>query len=392
MYVEREITEKFRAVQGAYNIIAVVGARQAGKTTFLKEQMKGVRSSYVLFDDPDPRNLFEEDVKKFERQCLEGYEVAVLDEVQQCRDAGRKLKYLADTGRKVWITSSSEIVLGQEIFSHLVGRVSIIRLYPFSLPEFLTAKGQRELTRPILERSVWEHMVYGGYPKVVTTGDVELKKTILRDLYETMILKDVAQTFSIDNIRSLEEFARYLSANIGGALSYEKLSKEMKLAFQTVKKYLDAMEKSYLIAMVPPFFINRRKEITKQPKVYFVDTGLRNAIAKNFPAEPDGPLFENYVFTELLKLGFTPKYWRTKAKAEVDFVVEKEGEVVPVEVKLTAEPGRIERGLRSFIESYKPKTALIVTYRGAKGEMDVSGCRVLFMDALEMRKHLLSTV
>lgn len=289
----------------------------------------------------------------------------------------------------MWVTSSSEILLGKETLSHLVGRVSIIRLYPFSLSEFLAAKGQRELTQSVLERSVWEHMTYGGYPKVVTTEDVEMKKLILKDLYDTMILKDVARTFSIENIRSLEEFTKYLAVNVGGAIAYEKLSIEMKLAFQTVKKYLDAVEKSYLIARVPPFFRNKSKEITKQPKVYFVDTGLRNAIVKNFAAEPDGSLFENYVFTELLKLGFAPKYWRTKAGAEADFVIEGERGVVPIEVKVVAEPGRIERSLRSFIESYKPKMALVVAYRGGRGEMDVAGCKVLFTDVLGMRKHLL---
>ncbi|MEM3402077.1 MAG: ATP-binding protein [Candidatus Hadarchaeales archaeon] len=387
MYIVREITEKFRAVEKVYNLIAVVGARQSGKTTFLKEQMKNVRSSYVLFDDPDARSLFEEDVKKFEKQYVEGYDVTVLDEVQQCKDAGRKLKYLADTGRRVWMTSSSEIILGKEILSHLVGRVSIIRLYPFSLPEFLIAKGQKEITQPILERSIWEHITYGGYPKVVLTDDVEMKKTILKDLYETMILKDVAQTFSIEDIRNLEEFVKYLSAGVGGALSYERISGALKIAFQTVKKYLNAMEKSYLIALVPPFFRNKHKEITKQPKVYFIDTGLKNAVANSF-GEPDGRTFENYVFTELLKLGFMPKYWRTKAKAEVDFIIEKDGWIIPVEAKLTAGPGKIEKSLRSFIESYKPKIALVVTYKGEKGEMDIGGCKVLFTDVLEMRKYL----
>ena len=108
MYVERDIKKRFKGVSGIYNIIALVGARQAGKTTFLKEQMKQMRSSFVLFDDPDAIALFEEDIKKFERQYIEGYQITILDEVQYCKDAGIKLKYLADKGRKLWITSSSE--------------------------------------------------------------------------------------------------------------------------------------------------------------------------------------------------------------------------------------------------------------------------------------------
>lgn len=391
MYVEREIKEIFKKVVGVYNVVAIVGARQAGKTTFLKESVKPVHSSYVFFDDPDARMLFEEDIKKFERQYIEGYEVTVLDEVQYCREAGIKLKYLADTGKKIWITASSEIILGMEILSYLVGRVSIIKLYPFSLKEFLNSKGQKEVTPSILERNIWEHIIYGGYPKVVMTEDPEIKKIILKDLYDTIILKDVAMTFSIEDIRTLEVFAKYLSLNIGGLISYENVSRDVKLSFQTLKKYLDAMEKSYVIIRVPPFYTNKNKEITKQPKIYFVDTGLRNAVARTFSAEINGNLFENYILLELIKMGFAPKYWRTKSKAEVDFVVEKENMIIiPIEVKVNAEPGRIERSLRSFIDTYKPKTALVVAYKGEKGEMKVNGCNVIFTDALNMRDLLLN--
>lgn len=388
MYVEREVKELFAKVYGIYNIVALVGARQAGKTTFLKERAKYLNSSYVLFDDPDSRALFEEDIKKFEKQYVEGYEVAVLDEVQYCRDAGIKLKYLADKGKKVWVTSSSEVILGKDILSYLVGRVSIIRLYPFSLREFLSSKSQKEITPNILERNIWEHMTYGGYPKAVMTEDIELKKIILKDLYDTMLLKDVARTFSIENIRTLEDFTKYLSVNIGKVLSYENISRDIGMSFQTLKKYLTAMEKGYVIIRATPFYTNKSKEITKRPKVYFVDTGLRNSVAKRFDLEPSGDIFENYVFLELVKMGFSPKYWRTKSKAEVDFVVEKDNAIIPIEVKLNAEPGRIERSLRSFIDAYKPKISFVVAYKGKKGKMKVNGCDVFFTDALSMKELL----
>lgn len=390
MYVEREIKDKFMKILNIYPIVTLVGVRQSGKTTFLKEQMKSQDSSYVLFDDPDARDLFEQDIKKFEKQYLESHELTVLDEVQYCKDAGRKLKYLAEKKRKLWVTSSSETILGKEILSYLVGRVSIIRLYPFSLAEFLSAHNQKELTSSILKRNIWEHMTYGGYPKVVTTPDIETKKTILKDLCDTMILKDVAQTFSIDDIRTLEEFTRYLAINMGCLLSYDKLSNDMSLSFQTVKKYLDAMEKSYIIARVSPFSTNKSKEITKQPKLYFIDTGLRNIIAKEFQNDPSGTLFENYIFTELLKLGYSPRYWRTKSKAEVDFVIETETGITPIEIKINKSPGKIERSLRSFIDTYNPRRAFIITYLGQKGTMTIGDCKITFTDAHEMKSKLLS--
>lgn len=378
MYVAREIREKFAQLAGVYNVVALVGPRQAGKTTFLRHAMKGKNAAYVVFDDPDAKSLFEEDIKKFEQQYLEGKRLGVLDEVQECREAGARLKYLADKGRKLWVTASSEALLGRETLARLVGRVGMLRLYPFSLAEFLAAKKQKAFTAKILQRRVWEHIAYGGYPRVVTTRAVDMKKQLLRDLYETMLLKDAAYTFSIEDVDALDALARRLAHGVGARLSYEKLSRALGLSFPTLKKYLAAMEKSYFIKKVSPFFTSKAKEIAKQPKAYFVDTGLRNAVARRFPSEPEGRLFENYVFTELLKRGHAPKYWQSKGGAEVDFVVEREGKPVPVEAKLRASPPKVTRGLRSFIRAYAPARAVVATYHESAAVARVHGCRVAF--------------
>ncbi len=380
MYVERDVKEHFKSLFENYNMVAVVGARQSGKTTFLKEQMKTRDSSYVLFDDPDARALFDEDVKKFEMQYVEGHELSVLDEVQYCRDSGPKLKYLVDSGRRLWITSSSEILMSQEILSYLVGRVSIVRLYPFSYREFLRAKNQKAATNAISKRLVWEHMTYGGYPKVVLTKDTNMKKTILRDLYETMILKDVARTFSISDMNALEQLSKYLAINTANLISYDNITKTLGMTFPTLKKYLDAMEKSYLIARVKPYFTNKNKELTKQPKIYLLDCGLRNIIAGDFAVKPEGKVFENYVFSELVKAGQIPKYWRTKTKAEVDFILEQGSDIIPIEVKISAGTHTIDKSLHSFINIYSPKKAFIIFYEGKKGIKKVSGCEVNFVD------------
>lgn len=389
MYIKREIKEEFKLLSLEYNIIALVGARQAGKTTFLKENASA-KTSYLIFDDPDVRELFNEDIKKFEKQYLEGHEIVILDEVQYGTESGRKLKYLADKGRRLWITSSSQIVLSKEILSWLVGRVSILRLYPFSIAEFLKAKNLKETTEKILKRELWEHIIYGGYPKIVLTENIEMKKRLLQDLYETMVLKDVAQTFSIENVRSLEEFVRYLAHSIGNVLIYEKASDSMDLSFETTKKYLDAMEKSYLIKRLQPFYTNKLKEITKQPKIYFIDNGLRNIIAKHFPitSENEGRLFENYIFTELVKMNLNIKYWQTKNKAEVDFIVEKGEEIIPIEVKVNARSKKIGRSLRSFITTYRPKRAIVVYYEGEKTKSKVNGCEVTFTDIIGMKEFM----
>lgn len=385
MYIEREIRKKFNKISKVYLSVAIVGPRQSGKTTFLKEQIGKTNASYVLFDDPDARELFEEDIKKFEKQYVEGFNLAVLDEIQYCKDAGGKIKYLVDKGNKIWLTSSSEIILSKDVLSYLVGRVSILKLYPFSIKEFLVAKKQKQLTEKIFKRMIWEHIIYGGYPKVVLTDDIELKRTILRDLYDTMVLKDIARTFSIEDINSLEQFVKYLSLNIGALISYEDISNSLNLSFQSVKKYLNAMEKSHLIFVANPFFTNKIKEITKQPKIYFIDTGLRNVIAKEYE-DVSGKLFENYILSELIKINLIPKYWRTKSKTEVDFIIEKEKDIIPIEVKLN--PSKISAGLHAFIKTYKPKRAFVIFYKGEKKKVKVGGCEIVFCNVIEMLKKL----
>jgi predicted AAA+ superfamily ATPase len=388
MYVEREIKQKFEKLKKVYSILALVGARQCGKTTFLKEHVKSIKSNYLLFDDPDIRRLFENDLKKFEKLYLEGFDLALFDEVQYCKDAGRNLKYFADSGRKIWLTSSSEAILNKEVLSYLVGRVSILKLYPFSLGEFINAKNQKAFDNKILERLIWEHAIFGGYPKAVLEKEIEIKKIILKDLYDTMVLKDTARVFSIDDISSLEEMIKYLAVKTSKILSYNDSSRDLSLPFQTIKKYLNALEKSYLLKRVKPFFKNKLKEITKQPKIYFIDTGLRNSIINSFNPELSGELFENYVFCELVKIELEPKYWRTKSGIEIDFIIEREKEIIPIEVKIKEQESGLS-SLYSFIDIYKPKKAFIVSYNSESKKIEnFNGCKIISCNVLELVKEL----
>jgi len=387
MYIERKIKEGFKKRVKLYNIIALVGPRQAGKTTFLKNQIKNSKTNYLSFDDPDIKELFEEDVKKFEKQYLEGFEISILDEIQYAKNPGINLKYLCDKGKKLWLTSSSEIILSKEVLSYLVGRVSIIKLYPFSLKEFLSAKGIKEFAAKTLKRYLDEYIEFGGYPKVVLTESYDEKKILLKDLYETMVLKDVAHSFFIEDIASIQKLIKYLSINVGNLLSYESLSKTLNLSFQTIKKYLDALEKSYFIARIRPFMTNKSKEISKQPKFYFFDTGIRNAIINSFDIEPSGSLFENCVFSEIVKAGYEPKFWRTKAGAEVDFVIESGKNIIPIEAKVSAIQEH-KRSLASFIKTYNPGKAIIVGYNIEEKIVNLNGCKIIYTNLINFNNHL----
>ncbi|MBI4727097.1 ATP-binding protein [candidate division TA06 bacterium] len=377
MYINRSIEPELQKHIRLFDVTALVGPRQAGKTTLMRKRLESLSGGrYFSFDDPDVLALFDRDIKHFERQYLAPGGLTGLDEAHYGSDAGRKLKYLADRGHRLVISSSSELLLSKQVLSQLVGRVGVIRLFPFSLAEFGQAAGLVETTPAIKERLLWEHAAYGGYPKAALSPELEDKRTILDSLYNTLLYKDVAQNFSITDLAGLERLVRFLAGNIGLLLSFQTAAKFTGISYPTLKKYLEALEKSYLIRLITPLATNPNKEIVRQPKIYFLDTGLRNAGLGQYPAslEDQGALFENYVFTELLKMSVSLKYWRTKARAEVDFVIQTGKTLLPIEVKL--KPGARPSGLASFIEQHHPARALIVCSTGPVSERKVNGCLV----------------
>ena len=387
MYVQRNIARSFRDLAGAVKVIAVVGPRQSGKTTFLKHWSADFDARYVTFDDPDVREIFN-DIKAFESEYISGNRVTILDEVQYGLDPGIKLKYLADRGHHLWITSSTETLLGISVLSHLVGRVSILRLYPFDQKEMALARGNTTMTDAIEKRLMDEHMQFGGLPGIIMQEKRDIKITLLRNLLETMLLKDVAGTFSISDLDSLWKLARLIALNVGSPLTKDRICSDLDLSFLTVKKYIEALTKSYLIAQVPPFYRNRNIEMKKQPRYYFLDMGLRNALINEFPATSDGRSFENYVISELIKSGFAPRYWRTKGGAEVDVVLELGREIVPIEIKTTLNRLKMERGFRSFLDKYSPDRAYMVGYHVKKEEALENGCRVKTVSMRDLLKEL----
>jgi predicted AAA+ superfamily ATPase len=382
MYIHRRISPGFHKLEELYGLIALAGPRQVGKTTFLQHEMREREHSYVLLDDPSARSLLEKDPKGFEREYVEGHELTVLDEVQYSMETGQFLKYLVDTGHRLWITSSSAILLRADVLSFLVGRVGLVRLLPFNVHEFLEAKGIKTRTSTVLQSYLPEHIEYGGFPEVVLNPDPALKRRLLVDILDSIVLRDAVRAFGLNNVRGINDLVLYLSQTIGGPLNISTTSNALGMNHSTIEGYLDALEMSYIIARVRPFFSNKVKEIVRQPKVFFVDTGIRNAAIGNFPSVPDGHLFENYVYSELLKMGLSPKYWRTKAGAEVDFVLDRPKAPIPIEVKLKPRIGRISRGLRSFIRTYGPEVAYVVGHETRSGQSRVDGCDVRFSDIL----------
>lgn len=413
--IPREILREMEKWLDRPEAFAIKGPRQSGKTTLLKllsEKVRG-RTVFLNFEDPDILEAFEKDPKGFLKSFLSGPErhCFLMDEYHYVRDAGRKLKLLYDTfeNTKFIVTGSSSLELGEGMGRFLVGRVFFFELLPFSFGEFLLARDER-LARLHREKSsllkafllgeeievgedalvgefqepLVEYLLYGGYPAVVTAGDKETKRAILKGIYDTYISRDVVGFLKFRDAFRYRETVRALAASLGRVLNYRELSSEVGVYFKELKRILSILCETYILLLLRPFFRNPRTELRKAPKVYFFDLGLRNYIINNFnPLElrgDAGEMVENFVLLELVRmLPEAPiNYWRTIGGAEADFVVRRGTELIPVEVKYgRIEEPKISRGFRNFIKSYSPERALVLS-RELWALREVEGTKILF--------------
>ena len=406
-YYPRKIEEKMDKWIKRPEILIVKGPRQAGKTTLLLHLAEKLGGKYASLEDEDFKNSLERDPKSFARRFMEGRKtVLLLDEAQYLRDVGKRLKLIYDLYSdrlKLIVTGSGSFDVKVEVGKYLVGRAAYFELLPLSFEEFLMWKardlhklfadrkkeivefvktGKRPDISVVFEREfrelLEEYLLFGGYPAVVKEDDREMKTELLRNLARTYLEKDVFFFFDVRHLETFNSFMKYLAVANGALLNVSSVMRELGMDYKTVRHYLSVLQHTYVITRVAPFHRNRATELKKAAKVYFVDTGLRNSIAGGFaPLETRvdrGVLLENFILNELRALGEV-RYWRTTGKAEVDFVLQLEGDIVPVEVKTEARAGR---GFLSFIQSYRPARALVFTLREF-GVRRIGGTQVLMV-------------
>ncbi len=177
----------------------------------------------------------------------------------------------------------------------------------------------------------------------------------------TYFLREIKEVLGLKEDFRLLKLIKALSLQIGNLVNYTELSSLSEFSYSDVKSYLNILEKTFSCSLISPFQSNKRTELGKNPKVYFFDLGFRNTIIDNFSHERAdiGVMYENFIFSELVKHNFSPKYWRTKSKAEVDFVLEKDQKTVPIEVKSTLSAKNLTRSFQSFLEKYRPPVGFI---------------------------------
>lgn len=384
-FLQRKAYEELKKQVKEKEITLLLGPRQAGKTTLmfrLKEELKQKKIPTYYFN----LDLFEEyQYFKSQHQLLEkikreiGTEkgVVFIDEIQRLKNAGFFLKGLYDLfpPYKFIVSGSGSIELKANILEPMTGRKKIIYCLPLSFEEFCANKleigfekvSQCLKTEPFKrERLIEEYFQFGGYPKLFFKEKNEEKMEVLREIYQSYIEKDVRGLLKVEKDYLFDSLLRVLASSVGNLVNINELSLTLGSHIATIKKYLFLLEKTFIIELLPPYFANVRVEIKKMPKVYFLDLGLLNYLRGETRR---GAFFENACFLSLKeKYSFEKLYfWRTKTGAEVDFVIEKGLEVIPVEVK--EKFGRkLGKSLISFLTRYQPKIAYLLEKDGEKEE------------------------
>ena len=227
-----------------------------------------------------------------------------------------------------------------------------------------------------------EYLSFGGYPRVALDSQLAEKTKLIGEIYGSYLERDAAYLLRVEKTDSFSSLIKLLAGQLGGMVTYSKIASDLNISVATVKKYLWYLEKTFIIKSVTPFYRNTRKELTKSPVVYFNDLGLRNYALGGFGSSipADGFLFQNLIYLLLKeKLRFQPSrihYWRTKDKAEVDFVVEMGLQTLPIEVKFKhLKRSTPERSLRNFIKRYNPSVAWIVNL-SRKETFMLDNCRI----------------
>ncbi|MBP1609737.1 MAG: ATPase superfamily-like protein [Acidobacteria bacterium] len=392
-------------------VIIISGARQTGKTTLCESQIPrhlDLAYTYISFDDPDDRLRFQSSAVSI----LESIEtpLIILDEVQKSPSLFDPLKLVVDrekagSPRKIYlITGSSQLLLLKGIKETLAGRVALFHLYPFSLQE---VSGQDKV--PLLTR-IWqhqrfqqtgirkpsllsaqelrdilklrdEHLSWGGYPPVWLRKEPEAKFNWLKDYRKTYLERDISEVGQVADIDTFALAQKILCSRIANILSISEVSRDLGVAVNTVKRYIDLLGMTFQCFRLPPYFENIGKRFIKSPKLFFSDLGLIKAVLGDLGVSP-GALYENWVFTELLKWkALQPAepelyFYRTSGGLEIDFLIAGRDYILPIEVKAHEKVSAADgRGLESFLREHPRVSTLgLVVYKGR--------------DIMEIRKNI----
>jgi hypothetical protein len=364
--IKRIIYDKIDESFKNYRIIVLNGPRQAGKTTLVKEYISkySFKSKYVTGDDVRIEEVFSSRNLDTIKDFVYGYDLVVIDEAQRIKNIGLSLKLAVDNieNIKFIITcSSSSFELIGEVGEPLVGRKKTLNLFPLNIDEIRTVYNNFEI-----KEKLEEFMIFGTYPKVFTAQSKNEKIDIINEITNSYLLRDVLKFEGIKKSSFILKILRLLAFQIGNEVSLNEIANNCNLDVKTVMKYLDLLEKSFIIYEIGAFAKNPRKEIVKKKKYYFYDNGVINSLISNFNSlelrNDAGRLWENFIFMERLKKNMYSEsyvnmyFWRSKSGSEIDLVEEKDGSINAYEFKFSEE--KIKK-ITDWEENYKSDVKII---------------------------------
>ncbi len=341
MYIHQIQLDRLKKKVKPGKVIIIYGPRRTGKTTLL-EQFLIDQSNYLLLNGDDiftHQYLSSQSAQKI-KDLVGTKELIVIDEAQNIPNIGINLKILVDTlpSVKVVITGSAMIDLASGIGEPLTGRKQTLLLYPLSQMEL-----QENESPTDSQANLEKRLLYGSYPEVILLHSDEERREYLHELVDSVLLKDILQFEGVRKSRKIIDLLQLIALQLGKEVSCSELGSQIGLNKATVEKYLDLLEKIFVIKRIGGFSKNLRKEITKNAKYYFIDTGLRNALINNFNAlalrKDRGDIWENYLIAERLKkqsyhsMHTNNYFWRTYDQQEIDWIEEREGELLAFEFK-----------------------------------------------------------
>jgi len=341
--------------------IVVVGARQVGKTTLIKKILKDKDYLFLDADDPSTRSLLQSPTTEQIRTFIGDYKYVFIDEAQRIPGIGLTLKIITDQFKNVqlFVSGSSSFDLGNVLNEPLTGRKWEYELFPVSWEEYENKIGVIKS-----EQQIQNRLLYGLYPEVINNQGKE--RETLKNLLNSYLYRDILAFSDIRKPEVLEKLLQALALQMGSEVNYNELSQLIGINKITVQKYIDILEKGYVVFRLNSFSRNIRNEIKQNRKIYFYDNGIRNIIIGNFNQldlrVDKGVLWENFLVSErrkqnLYKDTFAKMYfWRTKQQQEVDFVEEHNGQIVGFEFKWNSKKTRFPQ---TFIEAYKAKGHVI---------------------------------
>ena len=364
--IHRTIEDAIAPLLGGRKAIIVMGARQVGKSTLLETLFR--QRDDVLWmngDDPDIQQLFAQMTSTRIRAILGSKRILVIDEAQRIPNIGLRLKLVTDQVKEVQVvaTGSSSFELANRVNEPLTGRKREFRMFPLSFSEMVSHAGLLDELRMLPHR-----MVYGYYPEVVCSPGNE--RMVLKELTDSYLYRDI---LSLDGIGKPDKLTRLLQAlafQIGSQVSYNEVAQLVGLDPKTVERYVDILEKSYIIFRLGSFSRNLRNELKSSRKIYFWDLGIRNAVIGNLSQVESrtdtGALWENLCIAERMKLlsyrgSFAQSwFWRTVQQKEIDYIEEEDGMLRAVEFKWNDRKGNVKVPA-AFTAAYPTAAFQVVT-------------------------------